>query len=976
MNETEITVKNAPSQGLRRIPSFLRQMQTKIATSKSSYLGYCFLVPVVLMFLVYLAMELYPIGNGTVLVLDLNGQYVYFYEALRGFIYGENSLLYSFLRGLGGEFVGIYAYYLASPLSYLVALFPQGAIQEALLCIILLKVGLCGLTFGFYLHKHSSHPNRWIVVAFSAMYALCAYAVVYQSNLMWIDALLWLPMLTYAIEQLILNRRYRLFVISLAMSVMSNYYIGYMVCIYVVLYSCYYYFSKSPEEINPQKERLHLPRAVARVSVFSLLALAISAFIILGAYYSLGFGKNTFSDPDWSLQEKFKFLDLFTKFLPGTYDTVRPEGLPFVYCGLLTLLLLPVYFMSRAIRSREKIASALIIAVFTLSFIASPLDLIWHGFQAPNWLNYRYSFMLSFLLLTMAYRGIGNLKRVGGKFLFCVASLILLFVAVCNKLTFDSYVVTDNALLPLETVWLTILATVVLLALLCLWIRHEHPKYRESISAILVAVVCIEIFCSSLTCVVQFDDDVSYSTHSSYSNFIGDLRPIVNKVKAQDDGFYRMEKLAHRKFNDNMALGIRGFSGSTSTLNSETIDFLRTMGYVSRSHLSQYRGGNPVNDSLLGVKYLIDKNESDLLIHQYDAICSDEKYTAYQNPYALSLAYGVDSSFRDFDPSEHHPIFTRLNQMVGAMTGDPTHSAMFRPITRYEEKLSSTCTSTPEGYQTTYTKSSSAAEASVTFHFTATRSANYYFYPPSPLYAEVALSVGDETRGKYLGRENTYAVMLGYFEEGEPVEVTLTLSEETPSLSLYHSYYYFYYIDEENLKTSFEILKQNPQFIIEEHTDDHLSGHITTEQANQMIFTSIPYDEGWKIYLDGEEIQYDKTMDALISFDIQEAGKHTLEMKYRPSTYRLGMIISLSGLFLFLILCLADWLFFRKRRRKLWSETWLLEDFDRDHERFSALSEEEKPFRLKEIFKALKFKKETPPELKNNDEFDDMKGNE
>ncbi len=972
MNENEQTIP--AFRKIQRISSFLKQKQTKIATSQSSYLAYCFLVPLVLMLLVYLAMELYPLGNGTVLVLDLNAQYVYFHEALRGFIYGENSLLYSFLRGLGGEFVGIYAYYLASPLSYLVALFPQGAIQEALLCIILIKVGLCGLNFGFYLHKHSKAPNRFMVVAFSVMYALCAYAVVYQSNLMWIDALFWLPILTYGIEQLILNRRYRLFVISLAITVMSNYYIGYMVCIYVVLYSCYYYFSKAPEEINPRRERLHLLRAIARVIVFSLLAIAISAFIILGAYYSLSFGKNTFSSPDWSLQEKFKFLDLFTKFLPGTYDTVRPEGLPFVYCGLLTLLMLPVYFMSRAIRSREKIASALIIAVFVLSFIASPLDLIWHGFQSPNWLNYRYSFILSFLLLTMAYRGIGNLKRVGNKFLFCVASLILLFVAVCNKLTFESYVVTDEALLPLETVWLTILATIVLLALLCLFLRHEHPKHRESISAILLAVVCIELFCSSLTCVVQFDDDVAYSTHSSYQKFIGDIRPIVNEVKKYDDGFYRMEKLSYRKFNDNMALGIRGLSGSTSTLNSETIDFLRTMGYVSRSHLSQYRGGNPINDSLLGVKYLIDKNESDLLSHQYDTVYSDENYTAYQNPYALSLAYGVDTSFREFDPLDHHPIFTRLNRMVGAMTGDQQHSEIFHPIMKYEETLSNSCTSHYEGYQTTYKKQDSAEEASVTFRFTASQSAHYYFYTPSPRYSEVTLSVGEESRGKYLGRDSTYAVPLGYFEEGEPVEVTLMLSGETTSVSLYHSYHYFYYLDEQNFETSFEILKQNPQFIIENHTDDHLSGHITTDKENQMIFTSIPYDEGWKIYLDGEEIPYKKTMEALISFDIDEVGEHTLEMKYRPNAYRLGMMISLSGLMIFLILCLIDWVCFRKHRREPFSDVWLLEDFDGDHERFSTLSEEEKKNSLKEIFKALRFKKEIEP--KKNDEFDETKGNE
>ncbi|MBQ8002390.1 MAG: YfhO family protein, partial [Clostridia bacterium] len=159
----------------------------KIFKSPYLYLSLCFALPVVVMYLSYLAMQIHPFGDGSVLVLDLNGQYVYFFEALRNFVHGDASLLYSFSRALGGEFMGIYAYYLASPLSYLVALFPQGRMLEALLCLFLLKTGGCGLTFGYYLHKTSRKPNRISVVCFSMLYALSAYCIVQQHNTMWID---------------------------------------------------------------------------------------------------------------------------------------------------------------------------------------------------------------------------------------------------------------------------------------------------------------------------------------------------------------------------------------------------------------------------------------------------------------------------------------------------------------------------------------------------------------------------------------------------------------------------------------------------------------------------------------------------------------------------------------------------------------------------------------------------------------------
>ena len=400
--------------------STLGKKLLKMFKGKNSYLWLCFGIPVVIMYLIYLAMEIHPFGDGSVLVLDLNAQYVYFYEALRDFVWGDNSLLYSFTRQLGGEFMGIYAYYVASPLSYIVALFPKERILEALLCIFLLKTGLCGYTCGYYLSKitKSEKLNKANVVVFSIMYALCSYAIVHQNNSMWIDALIWLPLLTYSIEQMIKYRKFKLYVISLAVTIMSNFYIGYMVCIYVVLYFFYYYVAQSANGANnPIGEKTHFAKSLLRIIVYSVMAVGISAVIILTAYYSLTFGKTTFTDPSWKFDIKMDLMDYLTKFLPGSYDTVRRAGLPFVYCGVLTLFMLPVYFISNKISNREKIMSGVMIAIFSLSFMITVVDLVWHGFQEPNWLNYRYSFMLSFLLVVMAYKGFNESESVAVRFI-------------------------------------------------------------------------------------------------------------------------------------------------------------------------------------------------------------------------------------------------------------------------------------------------------------------------------------------------------------------------------------------------------------------------------------------------------------------------------------------------------------------------------------------------------------------------------
>lgn len=951
---------------------FLRRIQNRITNAKSSYLVFCFIVPAILMYLLYLVREIHPFGDGSVLVLDLNAQYVYFFESLRNFVYGDADLLYSFSRALGGEFVGIYAYYIASPLSYIVALFPKHRILEALLTLFILKVGLCGYTFGFYLHKNSKNTNKIMVVAFSVMYSLCAYAVIHQNNTMWIDALIWLPLLTLGIEHLVKFGKYKLFVISLALTIWSNFYIGYMVCIYVAAYFFFYLYAYGDGRNNPRGEKAHKLRSFIRIAVFSAIGVAISAFIILGAYYSLGFGKNEFSNPNWSLTAKFNALDFLTKFLPSSYDTVRPEGIPFVYTGVLTLILVPIFFMSKKIPLREKLASGALIGFFVISFFASTLDLIWHGFQVPNWLNARYSFLFCFFLLVLAYKGFGNLRRVSEKTVLAISAFIVLFVAVCEKQTFKTYVESEEKLLTFECIWLTIIVTCIFLAILCSLVKVKKVKTRESLSAILAVVVCIEIVCSSISCMVQFDKDVLYSGYSGYNDFLTETRSITETVQENDKGFYRMEKVDQRRLNDNMALATFGLSGSTSTLNADTIKFLHLMGYSSSSHWSQYYGGNPVSDSLLGIKYVIDRNNSKFeTLYGYSPEYVVDNNTAYLNPYALSLAYGVDSSVKDFDPNSYDSHFVRLNSLISDMLGEEETLNVFTSIPIEDSSVKYASVSQIEGH--TKYAAEKENDASVSFTITAPKDGEILFYAPSRYTRKTTLSVnsfkmdnGKKTNeknanlGDYFEGTGDRIFSLGSFSKGDTVVVTLKLASD--DLYLKTASNYFYYIDDEVFADAFARLKANPQYSIDENfKQSHLTGTIRTEKDSQTIFTSIPYDKGWHIIVDGKEVETYEVMNALIAFDIDEAGDHTLEMKYFPTAYKLGLTISLAGIIVFIAIMIFELIskaLFRKFMKLEESDCedtlWLLEDFDEDAEQELLLTEEERNGRpLKDIFSEI-----------------------
>ncbi len=861
-----------------------------IGKSGMGYLSLAFIIPVVIMYLLYVAMEIHPFGNGSVLVLDLNGQYVYFYEALRNCVYGDTSLLYSFSRALGGEFMGIYAYYIASPFSYIVCLFPQSHILDALLVIFLLKTGICGFTFGFYIHKTGKSRSKIATVIFSCMYALTAYAIVQQHNSMWIDAVMWLPVITYSIEQLIKYGKFRMFVFFFALTMMSNFYIGYMVCYYVLAYFFVYYFSyNSDDKNNPFHEKKHFIKSFLRFGFCSVLSAGIAAVILLTAYYSLTFGKTTFSDPSWAFNFKFDIIELLVKFLPGSYDTVRPEGLPFVYCGVLTLILIPVYFLSPKFTLREKVMSGSFVAFFVLSFSISVVDLVWHGFQRPNWLNYRYSFMLCFFLLVLACSAFEEIKSISSKAIFAICTSLAGLVIFIQTLDLDF---VDD----LQTVWFSLVCIAVYLVVLCLL---KITKFKENILLILSFLVCFELFGNGLTNMVDLGKDVVYSSYSSYTDFIGAYRPILKIIEENDDSFYRMEKTLHRKTNDNMSLNIRGLSNSTSTLNSETIAFLNRMGYCSQSHWSKYAGGTPVNDSLLGIKYII---SSDDYSDYYTAAFENGGFTAWLNQYALSLAYGVDDKVTEIVANDYESPCDYLNALVSAMIGSEETIEVFVPIPVGSITTNAYCTKSYIAGHFKYAKASENSEANVIYTFVAPTDREIFFYLPSDYPREVGLKVNGSSAGSFYGGDTSRIVSLGKFEAGETVNLTMTLAYT--DLYVKNGYDCLYYIDMAAFRDVMSKLA-SVQYKITSYTERYFNGTVDSPKDNQIIQTTIPYDRGWKIYVDGKRVETFKTLDALIAFRV-DMGEHTVVMKYLPDAFVLGLSVTAASTMLFILLIIFE----------------------------------------------------------------------
>jgi len=884
----------------------------------SPYLLWAFFIPAILFLAMYLLRDVFPLGEESVLVLDLNAQYVYFFEELRDILLGNGSLLYSWERAMGGEFLGMFAYYVASPFNFIIALFPEKMITESLLTIFVLKAGLSGFNFAVYLHYSKRTNSKTVSVIFSTMYALTAYAIVNGHNTMWIDALLFLPLIILGLEKLISSRKYLLYTIVLTVTVIANFYIGYMVCLFIILYFFYYYFSHEKTKDNfESEEKLHFIKSGLRVLFFSVLAIMMSAVILLGVYYSLKFGKNDFSDPSYALNSKFDYLDLFVKFLPNSYDTVRPEGLPFVYCGVLSLILLPVYFVSNKISPRKKISAGIVLTLLAFTFSASTFDIFWHGMQNPNWLNYRYSFMMCFLILVLAHEAYYLLKDTKTNYLVAICGMLALVIILIQS---KEYEYIDDV----TCIWISLAA--IAAYLLCLY-AHKIEKDSNFAALIMAIIVCTEMLINGYVCLDALDEDVIFSSRTSYREYIDELEPAVEFVKQKDSSFYRMEKTSHRKTNDNFALNINGLTNSTSTLNTSIIDLLNQLGYSSKSHWSKYLGGTIAQDSLLGLKYIISDEKIDS--PYYTEIYNDGDNIVYQNNLALSIAFGVSNKFKDVDFSSYTNPFDLMNAVTTSMLGKDETVQLFKPIpieSIEENPQNLNRSSTNEEYMQ-YKPIDEKARARITYTFVTGTDDELFFFYPSEYPREVALLLNNKSHGTFFGNESDRIVSLGKFDADDSITLTVQLKEDI--LYLLKDQQYFYSLDTDVLE---EIMKElsHDQFEISEHSDTKLKGNITISENNDLLFTSIPYDEGWKVYVDGKETDIIKTANSLLAIEITE-GKHELEFKYLPDHFILGNIIAISGLLIFVAVIITDQIIKSKRRKA---------EFDKDiAECMSTLSE-------------------------------------
>ena len=147
-----------------------------------------------------------PFGSRNVLTSDLAAQYGPYLIGLKQQLTSGQSLFYSRSLGIGANTMGVFGYYLSSPINLVALIFPTSMIQEMVTLIIILKLAFAGAFMTWLLDRKFKSEDKMSIL-FGMMYPLCSFVIIFMFNIMWLDGIALLPLLILLTEKFIDRRK-------------------------------------------------------------------------------------------------------------------------------------------------------------------------------------------------------------------------------------------------------------------------------------------------------------------------------------------------------------------------------------------------------------------------------------------------------------------------------------------------------------------------------------------------------------------------------------------------------------------------------------------------------------------------------------------------------------------------------------------------------------------------------------------------
>lgn len=838
-----------------------------------------FLIPVILMGAYFAYRQMAPFGPSSLLTVDLGQQYVDFFAYFRNIIlHHPSALFYSFSKGLGGEMLGTNAYYLFSPLNLILLFFPGKWLTSGIMVLTLVRYGLAGLTFAWLLLR-TRLQNGFRIWAFSTAYALNGWMIANQLNMIWLDAMIILPLIIWGLLKLIHDGRLGTYIAWLAVMMIDNYYMAWMICLFTILVVLW-----QLPTLADWRTRL---RATGRYLASSVASAGIAAITFLPTFYALTTSKGTYTETAISSKLEYQPLKMLGKLVPGSFDfNQMPSGQPNIYIGMLLMIGAGLYFFNSRVKWSQRLVAGLVTIFFILSFCYEPLDLLWHAGQFPVWYPYRFSFIFAFWCILLAARVLQpsyQLQWPGALAILIISGLVFWLTGQLKL----SYLSTSQRLIGLGFVVVSLAALMIA--------RRNSPRLYDFL---IVLIVACDVGTSAFTSL----NKIAYVSQDEFGKYTQQLDQASRQLKRHDSGFYRIAKTFMRTKDDPMQGDFYSADHFGSTLEPPIPAFMGAIGQPAGDGFVSYDNGTQVSDALLGFKYTmtarhhgIENGDQIMPLSGYrpdwtrlPKVDQTKMITSRKNAAALPIAFGASSEIFQLGKATLDPL-SYQSQIFQALAGRPINQPLFT-VQNFTSVQFNNVQAAHQITGTTFRKQNLLKPATIKLKFTPPTNDSYYLTLGPEVKDSATISLNRRDFSQYDTYRDTVVINLAHHQKGKPVTITFRLKKTSARLQNVS----VYCLKQRAFNNSLKALQQSP-LKIQKATPTSIKGTVHIHHGQSALMTTIPAATGWHVRIDGQRVQPRTVISTFMALPIT-SGTHQVEFYYRPPFLILGAVITVISL--------------------------------------------------------------------------------
>lgn len=842
--------------------------------------------------LVFAVAGILPGGDAVSWNTDTMDQMAAFYAMLARHIKNGESIFYSWETSMGQNTALIYALCSYSPV-LLIYLFVSD-IYTATILALMIKTALCSMFFYIFLEYGLYSRGKWNIFL-SMCYAFSGFMLEYMLATNLTDALYILPLIMYAILRSIKTKKYVMLTLVYVFSFVNELYMSFLTGLFSAAAMLAVLFLKDGRDFI-KKNMGYLMRYALSVIIAIMISMCLLLPAMMGYFSYNGF--NGILDID-----HISIFDLLYAPLFGRATSLK-TNIPFIYCGLAVIMLIPLYFVDKRIARRERILAGIALVLGAATLYIDPVYLFLHVFNRPDGFTVRYAFCFVFIFVVLASRMMYSRAEESDKpaAAHCfIYTLLFLVISISLILLHDNFGETADG----KGVSFALAGNLILIPL---WgagaFLYSKKKTRMTAFVLLHVLLFAELGAQSFFNVREhgllWSEEIKGKTRQT-KDFIS----LTDKAKEQGGSYYRAYLGAYPGYNQNAAYGYMGIGQFSSSNYANINKLMKRLGNSASAMSYKQDGATDLTDMILGVRYR-GKISS-------DAQTGEVQFEVYDK--ALPLAYMCSEDILSEVPYDGDPLEYQ-NAIASAMCGKDVKVYESAGVYAYDTNNAS-FTETEEGCSIRTIDSSMSGDILFGIPDEGYDHAYAYFqlFPysgnieehliPEGMVTEAALFSTDDRKGD--GAHFNIVVDNSVMEmtKEENAFVIRLADYETAEKSFDYYLHLFYYQNDEMLKNIYDELSSGG-WEITEWGGTRIKARVRATAERNVLFTTIPFDKGWKAYVDGRETPVNTVLeDSFTALRIEE-GEHEIVFEYEAPGKTAGILISSFGALILLCTLLIE----------------------------------------------------------------------